>query len=162
MAKIGHDRIFTPEWVAADMVAWFQPNGRILDPCKGEGAFVNLMPEAEWCEITEGRDFFAWHESVDWVISNPPYSLLREWMRHSFLISENILYLIPADRYFRAWGFIKETYEWGGLKHIRWYDSGAKLGFPMGNPIAALHWKKGYRGPVGFSFYRSPSWNGLE
>ena len=63
----------TPAWVAEDMVEYFSPNGLILEPCRGEGVFTNIMPTAEWCEVREGRDFFDWDKPVDWIISNPPY-----------------------------------------------------------------------------------------
>jgi hypothetical protein len=66
------DVVYTPAWCAADMVDHFQPSGRVLDPCKGVGVFLDYLPDAEWCEITEGRDFFDWHDQVDWVVSNPP------------------------------------------------------------------------------------------
>jgi hypothetical protein len=53
------DVVYTPDWVARDMVEFFKPSGRILEPCKGDGVFLKyLPPHAEWCEIQEGRDFF--------------------------------------------------------------------------------------------------------
>jgi len=30
----------------------------------------------DWCEITEGKDIFEYAGMVDWIVSNPPYSLL--------------------------------------------------------------------------------------
>lgn len=48
------DIVLTPDDVAADVVASFAPTGRVLDPCRGEGAFWNHMPGAEWCEVREG------------------------------------------------------------------------------------------------------------
>ena len=64
------DRVYTPEWVARDMAWSFQPSGRVLEPCKGKGVFLRFLPDdTEWCEIDEGRDFFEWHEKVDWVVS---------------------------------------------------------------------------------------------
>ena len=55
------DAVWTPDWCAADMVAHFKPIGRILEPCRGGGAFMRHLPsDALWCEITEDRDFFDW------------------------------------------------------------------------------------------------------
>ena len=59
----------------------------MLDPCRGGGAFWRHMPGAEWCEAAEGRDFFAWTEPVDWIVSNPPYSTFKPWMLHSFTLA---------------------------------------------------------------------------
>lgn len=74
---IKKDVVYTPPELARDMVGYFRPKGVILDPCMGNGAFYNLFPKgSKWCEIERGRDFFAWTETVDYIISNPPYSNL--------------------------------------------------------------------------------------
>ena len=54
----------TPLVLAKDIVDHFNPVGRCLDPCRGEGAFYDLLPTAssEWCEIEQGRDFYAWSD----------------------------------------------------------------------------------------------------
>jgi len=51
-----NDVWMTPPPIAADIVNRFKPTGRILDPCRGDGAFWNVMPGAEWCEAREGRN----------------------------------------------------------------------------------------------------------
>jgi hypothetical protein len=136
------------------MVAHFNPTGVILDPCKGKGVFLDyLPPNTLWCEITEGRDFFAWDKPVDWVISNPPYSMTRPWFKHSYKVASNLLYLVPLRNVFSGYGFIKEIYDFGGIKEIRAYGTGGRLGFPMGNAIGAMHIQRSYRGPTIISFY---------
>jgi len=149
------DKVMTPAWVVADVVAVFSPAGRILEPCKGEGAFVNALPGCEWCEIDEGRDFFDWTEQVDWVISNPPYSKTRPWFRHSYKIAKNLLYLVPLRNVFSGFGFLKEIDDFGGFRHIRVYGTGGRLGFPMGNAVGVMHIERGYKGPCEFSFFRT-------
>ena len=149
----GNDEIYTPEWAANDMILHFKPFGKILEPCKGNGAFANLIPDCEWCEIKEGKDFFDYSGNVDWIISNPPYSLIRKFVLHSFKVSDNIVYLIPVWKAYNAIGLQQTLREWGGIKEIRWYGGGGKLGFPMGNGIGAVYWKKGYSGPTYTTFY---------
>ena len=79
------DIVYTPDWVARDMVDYFKPSGRILEPSCGDGAFLRHLPaNTEWCEIEKGRDFFTWHDCVDWIIGNPPYMIYDQWMAHSF------------------------------------------------------------------------------
>lgn len=147
------DAVMTPEWAAKDMVDWFKPTGRILEPCKGFGAILTQLPDhAEWCEITQGRDFFDWHEKVDWIISNPPYSGFREWMEHSYEVADNIVYLCPLNKFFNAYGQIEACRKHGWVKHIRNYGTGTKLKFPMGNAIGAMHFVKGYFGATTWSF----------
>ena len=80
------DVVFTPSEVAAAMVRHFRPYGRVLDPCKGDGAFLSLLDEADYCELQEGRDFFEWSEPVDWIIGNPPYSVYSRWLEHSMKV----------------------------------------------------------------------------
>jgi hypothetical protein len=148
------DVVYTPRWVAADMVNHFQPTGRILDPCRGLGAFTDhLSPDTAWCEITDGRDFFHWHESVDWAIGNPPYSMTRPWFRHSYGIAANLVYLVPLRNVFSGYGFLCEIHGYGGIREIRTYGTGGRLGFPMGNAVGALHVQRGYRGSTAMTYY---------
>lgn len=148
------DVVYTPDWVVKDMLDHFQPSGVVLDPCRGEGAFHDLLPEGSpWCEITEGRDFFDWSEPVDWVIGNPPYTLTRKWFQHSYTFAEHLLYLVPCRNVFSAYGFLREIHEFGGLPEIRVYGTGGRLGFPMGNAVAAFHVHRGWRGTTCFTFY---------
>lgn len=148
------DVVYTADWAARDMVQFFQPTGRVLEPCRGDGAIYHyLPPEALWCEIKDGRDFFQWTEPVDWIISNPPYSLLSEFIEHSYRVADHIVYLVPLHSFFRKGSLMKLCYEQGWLKHVRMYGSGGKLGFPMGNPIAALYFLRGYQGQTSWSWY---------
>lgn len=148
------DIVYTPSWVVTDMVAYFQPQGRLLDPCRGAGAFTDQLPSGTaWCEISDGRDFFEWRDRVDWVIGNPPYSLTRKWFQHSYKIADNLLYLVPLRNVFSGYGFTKEIDRFGGIVAIRIYGTGGRLGFPMGNAIGAFHIQRGYAGDTTFSFY---------
>lgn len=148
------DVVYTPAWCAEDMMTHFAPSGVMLDPCRGKGAFHRLMPKwSPWCEVTCGRDFFDFHDHVDWVIGNPPYSLTRIWFRHSYNIADNLLYLVPHRNIFSAYGFLKEIHEYGGFREIRQYGTGSRLGFPMGNAVGAFHIQKGYHGPTQFTFH---------
>jgi hypothetical protein len=149
------DRVYTPPHVARDMVRHFYPCGRILEPCRGDGAIYDLLPDgAQFCEIDEGLDFFDWSESVDWIITNPPYSKMRPFMVHAFGVAENIVLLIPVRNLVSGYGTVREAVTYGfGVKEIRWYGGGARLGFPMGNAIAAVHWRKRYAGDTRQSFF---------
>ena len=144
--------VYTPDWVARDMVEFFQPSGRILEPCKGDGVFLNYLPRAEWCEIQEGKDFFAWTSPVDWLIGNPPYSQYLRWLKHGVEIAENIVYLIPCDYAINTTEGITTVYKWGGIQHIRVYGDGRALGFPVHRPIGAVSYRKDYQGSISISF----------
>jgi hypothetical protein len=150
------DAVYTPRWVAKDMVKHFKPSGRILETCKGPGVFMEFLPDAEWCEITEGRDFFEWTDPVDWTVSNPPYSKTRPWFKHSYTIAANLLYLVPLRNIFSGFGFVKEIHDFGGIVEIRLYGTGGSIGFPMGNAVGAFHVQRGYKGATQFSFAVKP------
>jgi len=146
--------VYTPNLVAQDMVQWFKPSGRVLDPCKGDGIFLEHLPEGtQWCEITEGVDFFNYWERVDWIMSNPPYSGFYEWIYHSMKIADNFVYLLPANKPFISNRLMMLLREWGEIKHMRFYGTGNKLGFPVGFAIAAFHFERGNKNGCTFSYW---------
>jgi len=147
-----NDVFFTPSWCARDMVRHFKPSGKILEPCKGNGVFLKYLPSAEWCEITEGVDFFAYHKKVDWVFGNPPYSIFGEWLRHSLAIANHVCYLIPVAKVYSVEARMREIYKWGGIVETIYYGKGTDLGFPFGFPCGAVYMQKGYKGKVSFAF----------
>lgn len=140
------DRVYTPAWVAEDMVRFFAPHGRVLEPFRGGGVFTALLPDAQWCEIDEGRDFFVFTSPVDWIISNPPYTLTRRCFAHAFTLAPDVCFLVPLRNVFSAYGFVREILDYGGIPNIRVYGTGSRLGFPMGNAIGAIHCRRGYQG----------------
>lgn len=95
------DVVMTPRPLARALVDLLQPQGRILEPCAGDGAFLEaLPPDTDWCEISRGRDFFAWKEPVDWIITNPPWRQIRGFLNHSFAIADNVAFLMTINH---AW-----------------------------------------------------------
>ena len=149
------DVVYTPEWAARDMVEFFQPTGRILDPCKGDGVFLKFLPwDVEWCEIQEGRDFYQWATPVDWLVGNPPYKQFGKWMYHSMAIARHILYLLPLDKPFISWKMMRTMKQWGSIKHMRAYGMGTQLCFPMGFAVGAIYFQKDYHGPMYISYYQ--------
>jgi hypothetical protein len=72
-------------------------NDIILDPSAGSNkVFYNAFPDyvrKDYCEITEGRDFFEYHEKVNCVIGNPPYSLWDKWLEHTIDITDRFCYI---------------------------------------------------------------------
>jgi hypothetical protein len=145
------DVVYSPDWVAADMVEYFKPSGSILEPCKGSGVFMRYLPTAAWCEIDHGKDFFSWVEPVDWVFGNPPYAQFTKWMTHSMEIGQNVCYLVPLNKFFLAAGFMEMMLKWGGIKHMRYFGDGRTLGFAMGYAVGAAHLQRGYRGGMTMS-----------
>jgi hypothetical protein len=146
------DIISTPPEVAVDVVRHFAPLGKVLDPCRGNGVFADLMPMAEWCEIRDGRDFFRWDSPVDWIIGNPPYSIFSNFLRHSFRVAREIVYLIPINKVFNSDRLMCEIWAWGGIPEIYVIGGGSSLAFPIGFCIGAVHFRRGYRGNIKVTF----------
>lgn len=149
------DKVYTPEPIAKLIISKFALAGKVLDPFKGKGAFYNNLPdtvEKDWCEIDDGRDFFEYSEHVDWIISNPPYSIYDDVMAHSFEIADNVVYLVPLSKVVSSLGRIKKLYDFGGVPYI--YIIGAsRCGFPFGFPACAIHIQKGYKGDTKIEMY---------
>lgn len=140
------DIVYTPDFMAKEIVDIFRPTGRVLEPCAGDGAFLKYLPAAEWCEIERGKDFFLWNTPVDWIIGNPPYSIFNTWLRHSFTIAENIVYLIPLNKIFNDFGMLRDIHSYGGIVKVYAIGRGEKINFPMGYAVGAVHFQRGYKG----------------
>jgi hypothetical protein len=147
MALTPSDVVYTPDWVANDMVDYFKPSGRILEPCAGDGVFLRYLPnDAEWCEIEKGRDFFAWTKPVDWIVGNPPFSDINKWVEHSFACSENVLFLMPMNKPFNSLFRMKIILEYGKIVALRAYGHGSLFGMDYGFAIGAFWFQRGYKG----------------
>lgn len=139
------DVVYTPDNVAFDMVNLFQPTGKILEPSKGDGALMKYLPTADWCEIESGKDFFNVNTHYDWIVGNPPYSIFADWLRHSFKIADNIVYLIPIIRCFVSSRIIKDIRAYGGIKTIAVYDEQNFKNWTINFAIGAVHFQRGYK-----------------
>ena len=93
------DSVQTPKAVAKWVVEYFAPRGRILEPARGDGNFLCFLPrETEWCEIKSGRDFFQYDGHVDWILTNPPYSIYDLFLNKCFAVAENIVFVCPVAK----------------------------------------------------------------
>jgi hypothetical protein len=156
------DVVMTPDAIAEYIVNYFKPSGRILDPCRGNGAFWKRMPGADWCEIAEGRDFLEWTDRVDWIVSNPPYSTLWDFLTHSFKIADNVAYLIPLHKIWHSQRMLKLVAEYGGIKEILILGTGTSCGFPLGFAVGVFYFKRGYAGDtrIGYPPNAEAHWPG--
>lgn len=145
-----NDKVRTPLHIAKTIIDLYNIQGKILDPFRGDGAFYDQYPkhlEKQYCEIDEGKNFFEFNEKVDWIISNPPYSIFDDVMEHSYKIADNIVYLLPLNKVFSSMGRIRKINRYGGIASM-WIISASKCGFPFGFPACAFHFKRGYKGDI--------------
>ena len=145
-----NDVVFTPDGLCKRICSMFDINGKVLEPCKGEGAFLRYLPkDTEWCEIAEGKNFYNYDKKVDWIVTNPPYSDFNRFLEHSFKLADNIVLLTPLAKMFKSMGTIRQIMAYGGFVSIHFLPS-SKAGFPFGFPSAIFYMKRGYKGNTTF------------
>lgn len=141
-----NDVVFTPDWLAKQICSMFEIRGEVLEPCKGEGAFLKYLPlNTEWCEIADGKNFYDYNKQVDWIVTNPPYSDYNRFLEHSFELAKNIVLLVPVAKMFKSMGTLRAIMEYGGFASIHALPA-SKAGFPFGFPCAIYYLKKDYKG----------------
>lgn len=145
--EVKGDIVYTPDFVSKNIIDSLSPLGLCLDPCKGDGAFYKYLPEnSDYCELTEGKDFFNYSKQVDWVIGNPPYSIFEQFLQKSFEISQNVSFLVPTNKIFQRQLIMEMITKFGGVKSIIIYGSGQLIDFPFGFSVGNFHFKKGFKG----------------
>lgn len=144
---VSDDVVQTPLEMAGRLVKHFRPKGRILEPCCGEGHFLHYMPHAEWCEISQGRDFMDWNEPVDWIITNPPWSKIRPFLQQAMTHADNIVFLFTINHLWTK-ARMRDIKEMGfGVREIcllEMPDTFPQSGFQLG----AVHLKRGWSGDM--------------
>jgi len=145
------DCVQTPLDVARQIVNHFKPEGRILEPCIGEGNFLKVLPkDTLWCEILKGFDFFDFKEKADWIITNPPYSIFRKFMNHSMEVANEIVFLITINHIWLKARLRDIKEKEFGIKEIILLDTPKT--FPQsGFQVGVVHLSKGYKGDIKFS-----------
>ena len=97
------DIVYTPEPLAIDIINHYNSQilGTVLDPCMGDGVFYDNFPTAvkDWCEVDKGKDFLDYNKNVDWIISNPPWSKMRQFLQHAMTIANDIVFLTSVNHY---------------------------------------------------------------
>lgn len=92
-----NDVIFTPKHVAELMINLcdIKVDDKVLDPSRGGGVFYDNLPSCkkDWCEITEGIDFFSVSGHYDLIIGNPPYSMWNKWLDKTMELTNKFCYI---------------------------------------------------------------------
>lgn len=146
-----NDCVQTPIEYAKMIVEHFKPIGKILEPCKGDGNFLKVLPKnTDWCEILEGKDFFDYNKKVDWIITNPPYSQMRRFIQKSMEVSDNIVFLTSINHLWLK-ARLRDIFEKDfGIKEIIIFDT--PKNFPQsGFQFGCFHLCKNYNGDILFN-----------
>jgi hypothetical protein len=154
-----NDVVYTEPAFAKRIVDYFDPAGFCLDPCRGRGAFYDVMPDQkDWCEIADGKDFMFYEvdQKVEWIITNPPWSSkeFRPIARHAFGLAHNVVFLIRFHTAFGTTARHRDYLEAGHrLKEViivPWEGVGfAAEGFAL----SVVHWQKAWTGDCKFTYW---------
>lgn len=86
---VPNDEFYTPIELAKTCIA-LVPIGfkdTVLDSAYGGGAFWENLPKCSTNYST--REFENWTQPVDWIVTNPPYSLLNKWwLPHTYELAQ--------------------------------------------------------------------------
>ena len=192
--------IQTPEYLAKEIVEYYNPSGSILEPCVGEGNFIKYFPGDRicFCDIFIPQSSFVnkvnerfeiikkdnwdcidflqykgfkleyndykmkqhvYRDEIDgilkkypfdWIITNPPYNLFKEFLEKSCQISNNIVFLAPLNKMLglKSTYKILEKYNFG-IKSIKIWNTPKE--FPQsGFSLGTVHFKYYESGCVDF------------
>lgn len=154
--KGGNDKVYTPQELADKIVQHFKPTGRVLEPCAGKGAFVRALKgqgiKPLECELDRGSDFFEFKEPVDWIITNPPWSLARSFAKHAYEIANDVVFLITINHFTALKARFRDMAEAGfAIREIALVDT-PPLPWPQsGFQLGAIHLQRGYKARTGFT-----------
>ena len=141
------DVVMTPSELAERLVKHFAPTGKGLEPCCGSGNILRCLDNAEWCEITKGKDFFDFTDKVDYIFTNPPWSKIRAFLRHSMEVADNIYFLFTINHLWTK-ARLRDIKDSGfGIVEICVFDTPRE--FPQsGFQVGMIHLQKGYKGDI--------------
>tara|TARA_R110001599_G_scaffold83386_2_gene224120 strand:- start:1031 stop:1615 length:585 start_codon:yes stop_codon:yes gene_type:complete len=92
-----NDKIYTPPKVVDIMIDFcgYKEGDLVLEPARGQGAIYDKLSEPkEYCEIEMDLDFFDYNKKVDLIITNPPYSILDKFIKHTIKLCNKFCFII--------------------------------------------------------------------
>jgi len=168
----GDDRVYTPDELAYAIVKHFEPGGSVLEPCEGGGAFTRafrmynqrsdsfLRPVCAFdIDGDTSVDFLNMQScgaagiptQFDWLITNPPWSLFRQFLKRSMQVADNVVFLVTLNHFFTK-ARMRDVEEAGfGYREALLVDTPPKPWPSSGFQVGAVHLVRGWEGPMKFS-----------
>lgn len=149
------DLVMTPTWLALDILNHFAVSGSYLDASKGTGAFYDQCDAEtkDWCELSEGKDFMDYEGQVDWIVTNPPWSKIRDFLVKGMQVATNVVYLTTINHYTTK-RRMRDIREMGfGVPEIYCVPTPEKPWPSLGFQLAAVHIQKSYIGDTKITWH---------
>lgn len=90
----------TPERATEELLKRIEVSGTVWECACGDGAISELLPKdtisTDLIDRGYGEpniDFLKTTKKVDWIITNPPYSLATEFVKHALDCADNVAFL---------------------------------------------------------------------
>ena len=111
---------------------------------------LQFLPNAEWCEIEKGRDFFDYDGRVDYIFTTPPWSQIRKFLAHSMDVANEVYFLITINHLWTK-ARLKDIENAGfQIAEICVFDT--PKNFPSsGFQVGMIHLKKGIQGDIKYT-----------
>ena len=144
------DVVMTPIELAEKLVKYFNPQGKGLEPCCGTGNILKFLDNADWCEISKGKDFFEYNSKVDYIFTNPPFSKIRKFLQHSMELADNIYFICTINHLWTK-ARLRDIESAGfGVKEICIFDT--PKNFPQtGFQLGMFYIQRGWNGDIRFN-----------
>lgn len=89
VAGSGNDEFYTPRYAVEPILKYLKPKSLVWCPFDTEDSyFVKVLSEngheVIHSHLDEGHNFFDYHVSCDYIISNPPYSIKAQVFKELF------------------------------------------------------------------------------
>ncbi len=72
-----------------------------FEPCKGDGAIYNYLPEKkDYCSLEEGRDYFEYTSPYDpkkIIVTNPPFKHAQKFLEKSLSEAKVVIYFLRLN-----------------------------------------------------------------
>lgn len=92
----------TPPWCYENLEIDWSKFSSAHEPCRGDGRIEDFLATecnipTTYSEILEDKDFFEFTDDVDLIITNPPFSIAKEFIDHSLELCNTCIMLLRIN-----------------------------------------------------------------
>lgn len=92
----------TPPWCYENLEIDWSMFKDAHEPCRGDGRIQSFLEIEQnipttYCEIMEGQDFLQYDRRADLILTNPPFSIAKEFIDHARSLSSTVIMLLRIN-----------------------------------------------------------------